>query len=88
MDENLTDRIAALKSIISEIFRAARLQKQRFQKFFRASCGLDIYRWFYLPALIVRFRNVVVVWEVMWVLRELQLLHCHITLALSLSTER
>ena len=44
LDENLTDRIAALKSIISEIFRAARLQKQRFQKFFRASCGLVIYR--------------------------------------------
>ena len=44
LDENLTDRIAALKSIISEIFRAARLQKQRFQKFFRASCGLDIWR--------------------------------------------
>ena len=44
LHESLTDRIAALKSIISEIFRAARLQKQRFQKFFRASCGLDIYR--------------------------------------------
>ena len=44
LDENLTESIAAMRSIISKIFGAARLEKQRFQKFFRASCCLNIYR--------------------------------------------
>ena len=33
LDENLTESIAAMRSIISEIFGAARLQKNCFQKF-------------------------------------------------------
>ena len=38
LDENLTESIAAMRSIISEIFGAARLQKNCFQNFFHASC--------------------------------------------------
>ena len=45
LDENLTESIAAMRSIISKIFGAARLQKNCFQKFFRAIRGLNIYRW-------------------------------------------
>ena len=44
LDENLTESIAAMRSIISKIFGAARLEKQRFQKLFRASCCLNVYR--------------------------------------------
>ena len=44
LDENLTESIAAMRSIISEIFGAARLQKNCFQNFFHASCCLNIYR--------------------------------------------
>ena len=46
LDENLTESIAAMRSIISKIFGAARLQKNCFQKFFHASCCLNIYRCF------------------------------------------
>ena len=44
LDENLTESIAAMRSIISKIFGAARLQKNCFQIFFHASCCLNIYR--------------------------------------------
>ena len=44
LDENLTESIAAMRSIISKIFGAARAQKNCFQFFFRAIRGLNIYR--------------------------------------------
>ena len=44
LDENLTESIAAMRSIISKIFGAARAQKNCFQNLFRAICGLNIYR--------------------------------------------
>ena len=48
LDENLTESIAAMRSIISEIFGAARLQKNCFQIFFHASCCLNELDMFYV----------------------------------------
>ena len=48
LDENLTESLAAMRSIISKIFGAARAQKKCFQKNFRAIRGLNIYRCYIL----------------------------------------
>ena len=55
LDENLTESIAAMRSIISQNFVGARARKKCFLKFFRAIRCLNIYRCLY--ALLSSYRN-------------------------------